>query len=135
MSEEYKDLKLAIDDLLNTNSLIRKKRRSEADKKMELFKQVINTIEEINARSFIANYDMGLDMTKYDEKFLEVIDALMYISYGKACYDLISFYLFERIQEDGTINPIIVEETGQEIILNNPYELYNLMKTINENIE
>lgn len=136
MSEQYGDLKTAIDEILNTNSLIRKKRRSEADKKMELFKQIINSIEEINTRSFLVNYDMGLDTTKYDEKFLEIIDALMYISYGKNCYDLISFYLFERVnKDDGSINPVIIEETGQHIVLNNPYELYNLMKSINPKID
>lgn len=134
MSEQYKDLKEVVDELLNTNSLIRKKRRSEADRKMELFRQIIQTIEEINTRSFIMNYDLGLDLSKYDEKFLEVIDALMYVSYGKACYELISFYLFERVQENGTINPVIIEETGEEVILNNPYELYSMMKTINPNI-
>lgn len=136
MSENFGDLKNAVDQLLNANSLIRKKRRSEADKKMELFRQIINSIEEVNNRSFLVNYESGMDMSKYDEKFLEIIDALMYISYGKVCYDLISFYLFERVnQDDGSINPVIIEETGQHVILNNPYELYGLMKSINPKIE
>lgn len=137
MSEQqFGGLKSAIDELLNSNSLIRKKRRSEADKKMELFNQIMNSIEEVNARSFLVNYESGIDTIKYDEKFLEIIDALMYISYGKECYDLISFYLFERVnKDDGTINPVIIEETGQHIILNSPYELYNLMKSINPKID
>lgn len=135
MSEQFKDLKMAVDELLNVNSTIRKKRKSEADKKMELFTQIINTIEEINARTFISSYELGIDMGKYDEKFLEVIDALLYVSYGKNCYELISFYLFDRIAEDGNINPVFVQETGEEIVLSNPYELYNLMKAINPDIE
>jgi hypothetical protein len=48
----------------------------------------------------------------------------------------VSFYLFERINpEDGTINPVLIEETGEEVFLENPYDLYNLMRRINPKIE
>jgi hypothetical protein len=134
--DDYKDLKITVDKILNTNSVVRRKRRSEADKKLELFKQVINTLEEIQARSIISQYDLNIDLSNYDDKFLEVIDALLYTSYGKECYNLISFYLYERINpEDNTINPIIIEMTGEEVYLNNPYDLYNLMRRVNPKID
>ena len=134
--EQYKELKIAIDSILNTSSIVRRRKRSESDKKMELFKQVINGLEEIQARAYIASYELNIDMNNYDEKFLEVIDALIYINYGKDCYQLVSFYLFERINpEDGTINPVLIEETGEEVFLENPYDLYNLMRRVNPKIE
>jgi hypothetical protein len=134
--EQYKELKIAIDSILNTSSIVRRRKRSESDKKMELFKQVINGLEEIQARAYIASYELNIDMNNYDEKFLEVIDALIYMNYGKDCYQLVSFYLFERINpEDGTINPVLIEETGEEVFLENPYDLYNLMRRINPKIE
>jgi hypothetical protein len=134
--EQYKELKIAIDSILNTSSIVRRRKRSESDKKMELFKQVINGLEEIQARSYIASYELNIDMNNYDEKFLEIIDALIYMNYGKDCYQLVSFYLFERINpEDGTVNPVLIEETGEEVFLENPYDLYNLMRRINPKIE
>lgn len=134
--DDYKELKTTVDSILKVNSVVRRKRRSEADKKLELFKQVINTLEEIQARSIIAQYELSLDMSNYDDKFLEVIDALLYTSYGKDCYGLISFYLYERINpEDNSINPVYIEETGEEVYLNNPYDLYNLMRRVNSKIE
>jgi hypothetical protein len=134
--EQYKELKIAIDSILNTSSIVRRRKRSESDKKMELFKQVINGLEEIQARAYIASYELNIDMNNYDEKFLEVIDALIYMNYGKDCYQLVSFYLFERINpEDGTINPVLIEETGEEVFLENPYDLYNLMRRVNPKIE
>jgi hypothetical protein len=134
--EQYKELKIAIDSILNTSSIVRRRKRSESDKKMELFKQVINGLEEIQARAYIASYELNIDMNNYDEKFLEIIDALLYVNYGKDCYHLVSFYLFERINpEDGTINPVLIEETGEEVFLENPYDLYNLMRRINPKIE
>jgi hypothetical protein len=134
--EQYKELKIAIDSILNTSSIIRRRKRSESDKKMELFKQVINGLEEIQARSYLASYELNIDMNNYDEKFLEVIDALIYMNYGKDCYQLVSFYLFERINpEDGSINPVLIEETGEEVFLENAYDLYNLMRRVNPKIE
>jgi hypothetical protein len=134
--EQFKELKIAIDSILNTSSIVRRRKRSESDKKMELFKQVINGLEEIQARAYIASYELNIDMNNYDEKFLEVIDALIYINYGKDCYQLVSFYLFERINpDDGTINPVLIEETGEEVFLENPYDLYNLMRRVNPKIE
>jgi hypothetical protein len=103
---------------------------------MELFKQVINGLEEIQARSYLASYELNIDMNNYDEKFLEIIDALIYMNYGKDCYQLVSFYLFERINpDDGTINPVLIEETGEEVFLENAYDLYNLMRRVNPKIE
>ena len=134
--EQYKELKIAIDSILNTSSIVRRRKRSESDKKMELFKQVINGLEEIQARSYLASYELNIDMNNYDEKFLEIIDALIYMNYGKDCYQLVSFYLFERINpDDGTINPVLIEETGEEVFLENPYDLYNLMRRVNPKIE
>jgi len=134
--EQYKELKIAIDSILNTSSIVRRRKRSESDKKMELFKQVINGLEEIQARAYIASYELNIDMNNYDEKFLEIIDALIYMNYGKDCYQLVSFYLFERINpEDGTINPVLIEETGEEVFLENAYDLYNLMRRVNPKIE
>lgn len=134
--EQYKELKIAIDSILNTSSIIRRRKRSESDKKMELFKQVINGLEEIQARAYIASYELNIDMNNYDEKFLEIIDALIYMNYGKDCYQLVSFYLFERINpETGAVNPVLIEETGEEVYLETPYDLYNLMRRINPKIE
>lgn len=134
--EQYNQLRVAVDSILNVSSSVKRKKRTDAEKKMEMFRQVINTLEEIQARSFIASYELNIDMNNYDEKFLEVIDALLYMKYGKDCYELISFYLFERINpEDGSINPVLIEESGEEVYLNDPYELYNLMKRLNPSIE
>lgn len=134
--EQYNQLRVAVDSILNVSSSIKRKKKTDAEKKVEMFRAVINTLEEIQARSFIASYELNLDMNNYDEKFLEVIDALLYMNYGKDCYELISFYLFERINpEDGSVNPITIEDSGEQVYLNDPYDLYNLMKRINTSIE
>ena len=130
MIEDYREVKLAVDKILQTNSVIRRKKRNESEKKRELFCSVINSIEELNIRGSLAFADLQLDMEKYDEKFFEVIDSLIYISFGKECAELIGFYLWNRINQDGTINPIMTE-TEEEIFLESPYQLYDLLSKIN----
>jgi len=128
--EEYKEVKLAVDEMLKINSVVRRKKKQEADKKRELFCGVINSIEQLNIRGTLALADLNLDLGSYDEKFFEVIDALIYINFGKECTELISFYLWNRINPDGTINPILSDDGG-EIYLSSPYELYDLLMKIN----
>ena len=128
--EEYKEVKLAVDEMLKINSVVRRKKKQEADKKRELFCGVINSIEQLNIRGTLALADLNLDLGSYDEKFFEVIDALIYINFGKECTELISFYLWNRMNPDGTINPILSDDGG-EIYLSSPYELYDLLMKIN----
>ena len=134
MVEDYKEIKRAVDEILKTSSVIRRKKRNESDKKRELFMYIINSIEQLNIRGTLAFADLQLDMEKYDEKFFEVIDSLIYISFGKECSELIGFYLWNRVNPDGTINPILDEE-GVEIFLETPYDLYNLLLKINPKID
>jgi hypothetical protein len=130
MIEDYREVKLAVDKILQTSSVIRRKKKNEAEKKRELFCSVINSIEELNIRGSLAFADLQLDMEKYDEKFFEVIDSLIYINFGKECAELIGFYLWNRVNQDGTINPIMTE-TEEEIFLESPYQLYDLLEKIN----
>jgi len=133
MTEEYREVKSAVDNILKINSVLRRKKKTESDKKRELFVQIINNIESTNIRSTLAYTDFSLDFQKYDELFYEIIDSLIYICFGKDCSDLISFYLWDRINTDNTINPVI-DDLGNEIFIENAYELWDLITKINSKI-
>ena len=130
MDSEYKQIQLGIDSILNTKTFIRRKKKTQSDKKRELFHQVINGIDELNNRQTIMYADLDLDFSNYDEKYFAVIDSLLYINFGKECTELIGFYLYDRLNIDGTINPLIVNDS-KELIITNPYELWNLLCQIN----
>jgi hypothetical protein len=127
---DYKQIQLGVDSIIGTRSIIRRRKKSSSDKKRELFFNLINSIEELNVRQNIMYADLDLDFANYDEKFFTVIDMLIYMNFGKQCTDIIAFYLYERINPDGTLNSLIVGD-GEELILNNPYELWNLMCQVN----
>jgi hypothetical protein len=130
MTEDYKEIQVAVEGILQVKTHVKRKRRSDSDKKMELFVSLIMQMEEILIRSQIMNVDLQLDFYNYDEKFMRIIDGLFYISFGNQGADLISYYLYERLNEDGTIKPLI-GKNGTEIIIENPYQLWDIISTIN----
>lgn len=134
MANDYKEVQTAVDQILNIKSYVRRKKKTETDKKKEMFVQMINSMEEITIRQALMFADMEVDMFKYDEKFLSIIDMMYYLHYGEACAELIAFYLYDRKNPDGTTNPV-VDQTGQEIFLETPYDLWKLMISINPKIQ
>ena len=130
MSNDFKNVQTAIDGLLNIKSVVRRRKKTEQNKKKEMFVQIINGLEEAIIRTNIAMVDFGLDYSKYDETFLMVIDALIYMNFGKEATELISYYLWDRVNPDGTINPVL-DEDDNEIIMNDPHELWDLLCKLN----
>lgn len=130
---KFREIQNAVDQVLNVKSITKRKKKSDNDKKRELFFLIMQSIEEINIRQTLLYADMRIDFSTYDEKFFTVMDSLIEISFGKQCSDLIGFYLYDRFAEDGSMNPILTED-GRELYLKDPYELWDLMKLINKKI-
>jgi hypothetical protein len=130
MENAYKQIQSAVDNILNVSTIVRRKKKTESDKKRELFFQIITAIEEIQVRQNIMYLDLKLDFANYDEKFLAVVDALLYMHFGHELAEIISFYIWERVTPDGSVNALLAED-GTEIVLNNPYDLWTLLCTMN----
>ena len=127
-------VRMAVDQILNVNSNIKRRNRKEFDKQRELFLQIIQKLELVTTRSTLLFADLRLDFGTYDEAFLEMVDMLLVAKYGKDCYELISFYLWERINPDQTLNSLIGPDGG-EIVLETPLDLWNLMLRVNPNLD
>jgi hypothetical protein len=134
MADNFKEVQTAVDNMLNVKSYVRRKKKTQSDKKKEMFVQMINSLDEIFVRQGLMYADMDVDMFKYDEKFLAVIDVMLYFHFGEACSDVIAFYLYDRRNPDGTLNPIL-DDNDTEILLQTPYDLWNLLVMINPKIQ
>lgn len=130
MERELTEIQHAINKILNVKSLIRRKKKSQSEKRRELFISIINSIEQIVTRQNMMYMDLQLDFAKYDEPFLDTIDALIILHFGKEGAELISWYLWERLNPDGTINPVL-DEAGNEVRINTPAELWSVLVATN----
>lgn len=130
---EFEQVQNAIDKLLNVTTVVKRKKKNEIEKKRELFVQIMNSLEEIIIRSNIIYGDLAVDFSSYDEKFLSIIDSLLYMHFGQNSFELISWYIYERVNQDGTQNHLL-DENNNQIFVSNPYELYDLICRINPNV-
>lgn len=74
--------------------------------------------------------DLQLDFSNYDEPFLDTIDALIILNFGKEGSELIGYFLYERLNPDGTTNPLY-DQDGNEVVLSTAGELWNLLVKMN----
>lgn len=71
--------------------------------------------------------DYAIDLAAYDEPFFQIIDSLIFMQFGKDAGELIMFYLYERTNPDGTINPLY-DSNDQIIPLERIEDLWELVK-------
>lgn len=130
MEKDFKQIQLGVDQILNTKTILRRKKRTISEKKRELFANLIMTLEDIRVRQTLVYAELGLDFSTYDEKFYSAIDMLINMSFGGKCADVVGFYIYDRVNPDGSINPLTINDK-ENIVLESPYDLWNLLCKIN----
>lgn len=133
MENNYNQIQQAVDSILNIKTFIKRKKRTKSEQNKETFCQVINHIEDVIIRQHIIYADFDIDISKYVEKYFVIIDSLMFLHFGKDCADIIGFYLYDRMNPDGTPNPLIINDK-EEVHLQTPYELWDFLYKLNPKI-
>lgn len=132
--QEYNQVRDAVSKMLNAATVLKRKNKNKVEKKRELFSKMINYLEEVLTRSHLMYTETGVDFSSYDEKFMLVIDSLLYMHFGQQSLDLISWYLYDRTGPDGEQSSKLHDEYGNEIRVETAYDLYDLVLRVNPNI-
>lgn len=122
-------VKITLEEMIGTDLSLRRKKKNENDLNRELFEKTINALERANIRTAIVGTEFSIDLSNYDELFYDIIDNLVRMNFGKEASELIFFYVYERLNPDGTINELR-DQNDVPIILNNPTELWDLVNVI-----
>jgi len=102
-------------------------------KEKEVFIETITLLEHCIKRADILFDDFGIDFSTHEEYFIKIIDNLFLIKYGDAISDIVFWYLYDRVDENGKIYPLIYEEEDKEpveIIIKTPNELWKIINKI-----
>jgi len=134
MSEDFNPIKKAVDQILNIDASIKRRKHTKQQQSKELFIDAISSLQQVINRSEIVFADLNIDYSTYDEPFFQIIDKLMMILLGEEVYLIVSFYLWERTNSDGTQN-IINDSEGNVIPLDNPHDLWSLIVKLNPKLE
>jgi hypothetical protein len=122
-------IKKTIEEVIGSNTVLKNKRPSEEDIQREYFEKVINALEATEVRTAILGGEFKLDLSEYNEDFYTAIDGLLLLYLGKEACELVFFYLYERINPDGSMNELL-DEDGNTVLLTSPTELWFLIKQI-----
>ena len=122
-------VKRTLETMIGTDLSLKRKKKNEIDLNREIFEKTIFALERSNVRSAIIGTEFSVDLSSYDELFYEVIDNLMVMHFGKEASEVIFFYVYERMNPDGTINELR-DLNDIPIILNSPTDLWDLINVI-----
>ena len=122
-------VKQTLETMIGTDLSLKRKKKSENDINRDMFEKIIIALEKANIRTAIVGAEFDLDLSKYDESFYEVIDNLIMMQFGKQASEVIFFYVYERMNPDGSVNELR-DINDNPVILNNPTDLWELVNLI-----
>lgn len=122
-------VKQTLETMIGTDLSLKRKKKNEHDLNREVFEKIIIALERANIRTALVGTEFEIDLSKYDETFYEVIDNLMVMQFGKQASEVIFFYVYERMNPDGTINELR-DLNDTPIVLNSPTDLWDLVNAI-----
>ena len=131
LPEEVEGIKQSLENILNADFKIKRKKRTELDIQRDLFFKIVLSLEKLNMRSNVLNIDLDIDLTKYDEVFYNTIDDLLLLHFGKTIAEIVFFYVYDRIDQEGNII-YLKDSNGNPVILDNVNDLWHLIKNIKE---
>lgn len=129
VNDHITHLQEQINQIIGVKSTLKRRRKNREDIQKGIFLNVIPLIDHVVNRGIMMEGDFGINTTKYDELFYQIIDSLLYLHFEPKAAEVILFYLYERYNPDGTINPIL-DSNGNEILLETTEDLWNLVHFI-----
>jgi len=130
----FDEIKKAVDALLKINSTVKRKKKAYIDKQKDLFTSIIFALQAAQTRTILTQTELKLDFSTYDEMYLQIIDSLILLHFGKEGYELISWYLYEKINPDGSFNELFSED-GELVPSTTPEDIWNVLVNIKANNE
>ena len=128
--ENINEIKTSLENLLNVKTSIKPKRRSKNDKNREMFENIITDLEILETRTSFADEHVNIDLSKYNGLFLNIIDDLFELQFGKPVLELINFYLYNRFK-NGAVSQLL-DDKGNIIPLQTPTDLWNIIQAIKQ---
>jgi len=127
-----KVIREAISNYLQTSVRISEKKIPKDIMDKKLFIESILLLKEIEDRKDFMESELGVDLSVYEEKFLQVIENLFRMTYNKEQMDLIQYYLYQVPLVDDYDGKIDLSD-GKNILTVNfetPEDVYNVVNSL-----
>jgi hypothetical protein len=125
----YDDIKKAVNQLLKIKATVKRRKKAEADKQKELFINILIALQAAQTRTNLLFGELKVDFTNYDELFLQIIDSLLLFNFGKEGFEVISFWLYEKISPDGSVNELY-DDDNNLVPSTTPEDVWNILQKL-----
>lgn len=130
----YDDIKKAVDQLLKINSTVKRKKKAYLEKQKDLFISIMMALQAVQTRTVLTNTELRVDFSTYDEAFLQIIDSLILLHFGKEGFEVVNFYLYDKFNPDGSLNELYDDE--EKIVPSEtPEDIWNILIKLKSNNE
>jgi len=128
VDKDIEGIQNQINNIIGANTKIVRRKKNNDDIKHTLFINIITQIELVLNRSTLVHSDFKIDLSDYDEMYLQIIDNLIYLSFGTQAAELIIHYCYDRLEMDGSIP--YVDADGNEREISDPEQLWQVVKKL-----
>jgi hypothetical protein len=125
-----KDLKKGFDKFISSETIIRRQKLTEKNMKKNMFCSMIKRYEDLLLKSNMIKIQYGLDLSSHEDPFFNLIDDLFLFSWDDNIYQLIQFYIYERIDLQSGEEQFIIAEDGSEIYIRTPEQLFDIINKL-----
>ena len=125
MEETFKKLS----ELIGKGGKIKESEKSIIKKKEKFFLKIVSLLCEIEAYQKVTK-SVGIDLTMYEDLYFQIIEDLLEKQYGELEKNIIIWWAFESLKENGEVYPLVSED-GVRHIINTPLQLYKFLKRYN----
>jgi len=132
--ESYDEIKKAVDQLLSINSTVKRKKKAYLDKQKDLFTSIIMAMQATQVRTNLVNSELKVDFSTYDEMYLQIIDSLILLHFGKEGFEVINFYLYDKFNLDGSVNELFDDE-DKVVPSETPEDIWNILVKLKKDNE
>ncbi len=125
-------------NLNNFGKKLKSVKRSKKEKILseeEVFSETIDMLYACwdNSNKLYENFKVNT--LEYEESFYRFIENLILLKYGLWKTEIILWYVFSRVDMEGKIYPLLVQnddDTEEEVYVNNASELWEFIKKLEE---
>jgi hypothetical protein len=121
-------IKSYIEDILGTKSSLRKKLPSKRSKEKELFCEILNNLQFVNARTMGMKHDYKVNMMDYDDPFYIAIENLLQLNYTEDQRNIINWWLYDKFLPTGEVLILTDKESEEVIPSDTPEDIWDLIQ-------
>ena len=125
--ENVDKIKSYIDDILGTKSSLRDKLPTKKLRERDLFCEILQNLQFVNARTMGMKHDYKVNMMDYDDPFYVALENMFRLHYNQEQRNLINWWLYDKFLPTGEILVLTDKETEEIIPSDTPEDVWGLI--------